>query len=102
MAISRCRALLLLTLIGAATFSACSPSSEPHYQGDGILSDHSELNRPRYIISFKRIPIFEIGTYQFHFRGLPHEQMTLLLHLDENSSLHENDLKSLHTEIEAA
>jgi len=102
MAASRCRTVFLLTLVGAAAFSACSPWSEPRYQGDGTFSDHSELNRPRYIISFKRIPIFEVGTYQFHFRGLPHEQMTLLLRLDENSSVHENDLKSLHTEIDAA
>jgi hypothetical protein len=40
------------------------------------------------------IPISEVGTYQFHFRGMPHEQMTLVLRI-ENSSLHEDDLKSL-------
>ncbi len=72
------------------------------YHGDGTLSDRSELNRPRYIITFNKIPIFEVGTYRFHFRGLPHEQMTLVLHIDENSSLHEDELKSLQTAIEAA
>jgi hypothetical protein len=90
----------MLTIIGA-TFSSCSPWPTIRYQGDGTFSDRSELNRPRYIISFNKIPIFEVGTYQFHFRGLPHEQMTLVLDIDENSSLHEDELKRLQTAIEA-
>jgi hypothetical protein len=101
MAASRCRTLLILTILGAATFSTCSPWSKLRYQGDGTLSDRSELNRPRYIISFNKIPIFEVGTSQFHFRGLPHEQMTLVLDIGENSSLHEDELRRLQTAIEA-
>src|SRR5260370_36597097 len=100
MAASRQRTHLILAIIGAASFSACNPLSKLLYHGDGTLSDRSELNRPRYVITFNKIPIFEVGTYQFHFRGLPHEQMTLVLHI-ENSSLHEDELKSLQTAIEA-
>src|SRR6266404_293348 len=100
MATSSRRTLLMLAIIGAASVSACNPWSKVLYHGDGTLSDRSELNRPRYVITFNKIPIFEVGTYQFHFRGLPHEQMTLVLHI-ENSSLHEDELKSLQTAIEA-
>lgn len=100
MATSSRRTLLIVAIIGALSFSACNPWSNVLYHGDGTLSDRSELNRPRYIINFSKIPIFELGTRQFHFRGLPHEQMTLVLHIDE--SLHENELKSLQTAIEAA
>jgi hypothetical protein len=102
MAASRHRTLLILAIIGAASFSACNPLSKLLYHGDGTLSDRSEFNRPRFIIAFNKIPIFEVGTYQFHFRGVPHEQMTLILHINENSPLHEGDLKSLQTAIEAA
>lgn len=102
MATSSRRTLLVLAIMVAASFSACSPWSKVLYHGDGTLSDRSELNRPRYIISFNKIPIFEVGTFQFHFRGLPHERMTLVLHIDENSLLHEDELKSLQTAIEAA
>jgi hypothetical protein len=92
----------MLAIIGAASLSACNPWSSVLYHGDGTLSDRSELSRPRYVITFNKIPFFEVGTYQFHFRGLPHEQMTLVLHTDENSSLHEDELKSMQTSIEAA
>src|SRR5467141_2909413 len=102
MATSSRRTLLILAIIGAASFSACNPWSNALYHGDGTLSDGSELNRPRYVISFNKIAIFEVGTHEFHFRGLPQEQMTLVLHIDENSSLHEDELKSLQTAIEAA
>jgi hypothetical protein len=88
MATSSRRTLLILVIIGAAPFCACNPWSKVLYHGDGTLSDRSELNRPRYVITFNKIPIFEVGTYRFHFRGLPREQMTLVLHL-EKSSQHE-------------
>ena len=94
------RTLLALAIVGIGVVAYVSPWAKFLYRGDGTLSDRSELNRPRYIVTFNKLPIFEVGTYQFHFRGLPHEQMTLVLHI-ENSSLHEDELKSLQTAIEA-
>ncbi len=94
------RTLLVLVIVGVGLVALCEPWAKFLYHGDGTLSDRSELNRPRYIVTFNMIPIFEVGTYQFHFRGMPHEQMTLVLHI-ENSSLHEDELKSLQTAIEA-
>lgn len=101
MATSSRRAFLILAIIGAASFSACNPWSSALYHGDGTLSDRSEFNPPRYIVTFNMIPIFEVGAHQFHFRGMPHEQMTLVLHI-ESPSLHEDELKRLQTSIEAA
>ena len=93
------RTLLALAIVGVGLVALYQPWAKFLYHGDGTLSDRSELNRPRYIVTFNMIPIFEVGTYQFHFRGMPHEQMTLVLHI-ENSPLHEDELKSLQTAIE--
>ncbi len=87
------RTLLALAIVGIGVVAYVSPWAKFLYRGDGTLSDRSELNRPRYIVTFNKLPIFEVGTYQFHFRGLPHEQMTLVLHI-ENSSLHEDELRN--------
>src|SRR5438445_2580682 len=70
--------------------------------GDGTFSDRTELNRPRYLIRFNRLPIFQTGAYQFQFRGLPHEKMTLVLYVDDKSSQQDDELKSLQTVIEAS
>ena len=94
------RTLLALAIVGVGLVALYQPWAKFLYHGDGTLSDRSELNRPRYVVTFNRIPIFEVGTYQFHFRGMPYEQMTLVLHI-ESPSLHEDELKSLQTAIEA-
>jgi hypothetical protein len=98
MAMSCHRILLALAITSAASLAGCKVP----YRGDGTLADHGELNRPRYTVSFNKIPIFEVGTHQYHFRGLPHEQMTLVLQIDEESPLSEDELNSLQTSIEAA
>jgi len=81
------RTLLALAIVGVGLVALYQPWAKFLYYGDGTLSDRSELNRPRYVVTFSRIPIFEVGTYQFHFRGMPHEQITLVLHI-ESPSLH--------------
>ena len=101
MAALRSRTLLILVIIGAATFSTCSPWSRLSYHGDGTLSDRSEFNRPRYVISFNKIPISQVGAYQFRFQGVPDEHMTLVLEVAGDSSVHADGLKSLQTAIEA-
>src|ERR1700731_2489329 len=92
------RTLLALAIVGVGLVALFEPWARFLYHGDGTLSDRSELNRPRFIVTFNMIPIFKVGTYQFHFRGMPHEQMTLVLHI-ESPSLREDELKSLETAI---
>jgi hypothetical protein len=91
--------LLALAIVGVGLVALYEPWAKFLYDGDGTLSDRSELNRPRYIVTFNMIPIFEVGTYRFHFRRMPHEQMTLVLHI-QSPSLHEDELKSLQAAIE--
>jgi hypothetical protein len=96
--------LPVLVIIAAGLLASCDPTGKLLYRGDGTFSDRTELDRPRYLIRFNRIPIFQTGTYQFHFRGLPHEKMTLVLVLNvpDKSPQEDDELKSLETAIEAA
>jgi hypothetical protein len=96
------RALLLLSIVASGLLASCDPTGKLLYRGDGTFSDRSEFNRPRYLIRFNKIPIFQTGAYRFHFRGLPHEKMTLVLYVEGKSSRQEEDLKRLQTAIEAA
>lgn len=101
MTTSRRRTLIVLAILGVGVLAWCEPWAKLLYRGDGTFSDRTELNRPRYLIRFNKIPIFQTGAYQFHFRGLPHEEMTLVLYVDGKSSRHDEELKSLQTAIEA-
>jgi len=94
--------LPVLVIIAAGLLTSCDPTGKLLYRGDGTFSDRTELNRPRYLIRFNRLPIFQTGAYQFHFRGLPHEKMTLVLYVDDKSSQQDDELKSLQTVIEAS
>jgi hypothetical protein len=96
------RAVAALAIVAATPLASCDPTSKLLYRGDGTFSDRTELNRPRYVIRFNEIPIFQTGTYSFHFRGLPHEKMTLVLHVEGASPKQNEGLNSLHTAIEAA
>jgi hypothetical protein len=95
------RTLILLAIVAAGLLAACDPTGKLLYRGDGTFSDRTEFNRPRFVIRFNKIPIFQTGANQFHFRGLPHEKMTLVLYVDDSSSQKERDLKRLQTAIEA-
>ena len=95
------RTLIVLAILGVGVLALCEPWAKLLYRGDGTFSDRTELNRPRYLIRFNKIPIFQTGAYQFHFRGLPHEEMTLVLYVDGKSSRRDEELKSLQTAIEA-
>jgi hypothetical protein len=57
----RRRTLLVVAVIGAGLLALCSPWAKLHYRGDGTFSDRTELNRPRYLIRFNKIPLFETG-----------------------------------------
>jgi hypothetical protein len=95
------RALLVLAILGVALIALCEPWAKFLYHGDGIFSDSTVLNRPRYAIRFNEIPIFQTGKYQYHFRGLPREELTLVLRVNGKPPRPEEELRSLHTVIEA-
>jgi hypothetical protein len=98
----RAFAILANSIVGLALLSSCNPIGKLLYKGDGTFSDRSEFNRPRYIIRFNKIPVFQTGTYQFHFRGLPNEKMTLVLYVEGEPPRQDEDLRALKTVIEAA
>jgi hypothetical protein len=95
------RTLLVLAIVGVALIALCEPWAKFLYHGDGIFSDSTLLNRPRYVIRFNEIPIFQTGKYQYHFRGLPREELTLVLHVNGKPPRPEEELRNLQTVIEA-
>ena len=95
------RTLLALAVVGAGLIALSEPWAKLLYHGDGIFSDLTVLNRPRYVIRFNEIPIFQTGKYQYHFRGLPHEKFTLALSVNGKPSWPNEELRTLQTAIEA-
>jgi hypothetical protein len=71
MGTSACRTLLVLAIVGVGLLALCEPWVKFLYHGDGSFSDLTVRHRPRYLIRFDEIPIFQTGNYQHHFQGLP-------------------------------
>jgi len=67
------------------------------FRGDGRISGGPILG---YQIEFKKIPFYQAGEYVFHFRGVPHEELTLELHAEGKGSDNEAELR-VKTIIEA-
>jgi hypothetical protein len=101
MSTSARRTLLVLAIVGVGLLALCGPWARFFYHGDGSFSDLTVLRRPRYLIRFNESPMFQTGSYQYHFRGLPHEELTLVLHVNGKPPLPAEELKSLQTVIEA-
>jgi len=94
------RTLLVLAVVGVGLLALCQPWAKFLYHGDGSFSDLTVLHRPRYLIRFDEIPISQTGNYQYHFRGLPHEELTLVLHVKGRDAVTDEELKSLQAAIE--
>jgi len=101
MSTSARRTLFVFAIVVVGLVVLCKPWAKFLYHGDGSLSDLTVLNRPRYLIRFNEIPIFQAGNYQYQFRGLPQEELTLVLHVKAKTPLRDEELKSLQTVIEA-
>lgn len=88
--------LLLLILI------AWSPWSALLYHGDGKFSDELFFY-PRYWVRFAEIPLNEPGEHHFRFRGMPNEEMSLVLYVKGDRAKWENrnSLVSFPATIEA-
>jgi hypothetical protein len=88
--------LLVLILI------AWSPWSALLYHGDGKFSDELFFY-PRYWVRFAEIPINEPGEHHFRFRGIPNEEVSLVLYVKGDLANWENrnSLVSFPANIEA-
>lgn len=88
--------LLFLVLI------AWSPWSALLYYGDGKFSDELFFY-PRYWVRFPEIRLNEPGERHFRFRGMPNEEMSLILYVkgDRAKWVNRQSLVSLPVTIEA-
>ena len=103
---SRKKLILTVTLsvLALLILSAWSPWNSFRYHGDGKFSDGGFFSYPRYVVTFADIPLYEISEHRFHFRGLPNEEMTLILFVKDRSVDTDADrrpLEQLKTTIEA-
>src|SRR6266853_6879919 len=79
--VSRRKILLTISFIVIALLilGAWSPWDSLRYRGDGKFSDRGFFSYPRYLVTFSDIQLSQTGEHHFHFRGLPNEEMTLML-----------------------
>lgn len=81
-----------------------TPWARYRYHGDGTFADSGFFSYPRYRVHFSTVTLSRPGEYRYHFRGLPNEEMTLLLSMDRDvpyESKQWHELTSLQTSIEA-
>jgi hypothetical protein len=97
--------IVTLSLIALLILSAWSPWDAFRYQGDGKFSDGGFFGHPRYVVAFSDISLNEVGEYHFRFRGLPNEEMTLVLYVKDRSvstAADRGPLEGLKTTIDAS
>src|SRR5260370_24474903 len=66
------------------------------FRGDGHFSGGPVLG---YRIRLRPIPFHQSGEYVFHLRGMPDQEMSLRLYVEENDNILE--LTNLSTRLEA-
>ena len=102
---SRKKLILTVALgaIASLVVVVWTPWSVLRFKGDGRLSDGGFFSYPRYVLTFYDMPLYESGERRFHFRGVPNEEMTLLLYVKGSTgSMQERSrLTSLPISIEA-
>jgi hypothetical protein len=103
---SRKKLILTVTLgvLALLIFSMWSPWNSFRYHGDGKFSDGGFFSYPRYVVTFADIPLYETSQNTFHFRGLPNDEMTLILFVKDKSANTDGDrrpLEQLKTRIDA-
>jgi DNA-binding transcriptional regulator of glucitol operon len=81
-----------------------APWAKYRYHGDGTFTDSGFFGYPRYQVRFTKVSLSKVAEYRYHFRGLPDEQMSLLLSMDRDiafESTQWHEMTSLQTTIEA-
>jgi hypothetical protein len=83
--VSRKKLFLTATIVilALSAIGAWSPWNSHRYHGDGQFSDRGFFSYPRYVVTFSDIQLNQNGEYHFHFRGLPNEEMTLMLYVKD-------------------
>ena len=104
--VSRKKLLLtvFIAVLALLALGAWSPWVSLRYHGDGKFSDRGFFSYPRYFVTFSDIQLSQTGEYHFHFRGLPNEEMTLMLYVKDTVFPHANSyvpLTNLKVNIEA-
>jgi hypothetical protein len=95
---------IVLIIITALVLYAWSPWDSFRYHGDGKFSDRGFFSYPRHIVTFSDIPLNETSEHHFHFRGMPNEEMRLMLYVKDSpldTSADRPQLESLPVTIEA-
>jgi hypothetical protein len=102
------RKKLIFTVISSVfalmILAAWSPWNKYRYHGDGKFSDGGFFGHPRFVVSFPDLSLNETSRHQYNFRGLPNEEMTLVLHVVDRPVRTSEDripLERLKTTIEA-
>jgi hypothetical protein len=98
--------IILMAVLGAIialALIAWSPWSTRRFKGEGSFSDKGFFSYPRYVLKLPEMSLNKSRERDFHFQGLPNEEMTLLLHVNGSSgSLEErSQLTKLPVTIEA-
>ena len=70
---------IAFVIIALLSLGAWSPWDSLRYHGDGQFSDRGFFSYPRYLVTFSDIQLNQAGEHHFHLRGLPNEEMTLML-----------------------
>jgi hypothetical protein len=103
--VSRKNLILTLTfgVVALLVVIAWSPWNALRYRGDGRFSDNGFFSYPRYVLTFPEMPLYETGEHRYFLRGLPSEEMTLLLYVKGSSGSEEerSRLTTLQAKIEA-
>src|SRR5260370_34704881 len=68
------------------------------FRGDGKFSGGPVFG---YWMRLRPIPFYEAGEYFFHFRGLPKEELSVILYPDGKTDRDELELKHLETTLGA-
>jgi len=88
--------LFLAAVVGIVAFLilfAWSPWNAWRYRGDGKFSDRGFFAYPRYVVTFADMSLSASGESRFHLRGIPTEEMTLLLYVKGSSGSTEERLR---------
>jgi hypothetical protein len=94
-----------LSVLALLILGVWSPWDSFRYRGDGKFSSRGFFSNPRYVATFADISLNEVSEHDFHFRGLPSEEMTLVLCVKDSSVNTFKDrepLEHLKTTIEAS
>jgi hypothetical protein len=84
---------------------AWSPWDSFRYHGEGEYPDRGFFANPRYVATFSGISLNEVSEHHFHFRGLPNEEMSLILCVNDrlaHTSAEREPLEHLKTTIEVS